>query len=87
MFGHPLLSVHSGGILLLRGSVWATVVVDRCMPTPYFQDLRWRFMFVWILGLSVEEVAFYLGVSTWTVERYLRRHQYLHKKHPPLFIP
>ena len=44
-------------------------------------------MFVWKLGLSVEEAVFYLGVSTWSVERYPRRHQYLHKMQPPLFIP
>ena len=67
--------------------MWATVVVDRSMPTPYFQDLRWRFMSVWNVGLGREEAAFYLGVSTWTVERYPRRHQYLHKTQPPLFTP
>ena len=44
-------------------------------------------MFVCNLGLSVGEAVFHLGVSTWTVERYPRRHQYLHKTPPPLFIP
>ena len=49
-------------------------VVDRMMPAPYSQDLRWCVIwFVWHLGLSVEEAAFYLGVATWTVERYLAK--------------
>ena len=71
MFGHSLLPVRSGGRLLLGGAVCATVVVDSIMPTPYFQGLRWRVIwFAWSLGLIREEVAFYLGVSTWTVECY-----------------
>ena len=57
MFGHPLLPVHSQSRLLLGGSVWATVVMDCTMSTPHSQDLRWRFMFVWNLGLSVEETV------------------------------
>ena len=40
VFGHSLLPVHFGERLLLAGSVWATVVADRSMPMPYFQDLR-----------------------------------------------
>ena len=87
VFGHSLLLVHSGGRRLLGGSVWATVVVDSSMLTPYSQDLRWHLMFVWNLGLSVEEAVFYLGVTTWTVERYRRRYQYLYKTQPPPFIP
>ena len=87
VFGHSLLPVHSGERLLLGGSVRATVVVDRNISTSCSQYLRWRFMFVWNLGLSVEEAVYYLGVSTWSVERFPRRHQYLHKTQPILFIP
>ena len=66
MFGHSLLPVRSGGRLLLGGVVCATVVVDRNIRTPYSRDLSWRVTwFVWNLGLSVEEAAFYLGTSTW----------------------
>ena len=65
--------------------MWATDTVDCSMSTPYSQDLRWCFMFLWNLGLSVEAVV-YLGVSVWTVECYQCRHQYLHKTQPPLFI-
>ena len=72
VFGHSLPPVHSGGRLLLGGAVCATAVLDRSMPAPYSQDLR-DLWFVWSLGLSVEEAAFYLGVSTWTVERYLTK--------------
>ena len=43
-------------------------------------------MFVWNLGLEVEEAVFHLGVSTSTGEPYPHRHQYLHKTQPPLFI-
>ena len=46
----------------------ASVVVDSSMPTPYSQDLTWRVIwFAWNLGLTRVEVAFCLGVSTWTV--------------------
>ena len=83
VFGHSLLLLHSGRRLLLSGSLWAAVVVHRSIS--YSQDLKWRFMFVWNLGLSVEEAVFYLGDSTWTVESYPRRYQYLHKTQPPLF--
>ena len=75
MFDHSLLPVHSRGGLLLGGSMWATVVVDHSMPTPYFQDLRWRPMFVWNLGLSVEEAVYYRGLTNWTVERYPHRYK------------
>ena len=45
-----------------------TVVMDSSMP--YSQDLRWRVVrFAWSIGLRREEVAVYLGVSTWAVER------------------
>ena len=48
----------------------ATVFVDSSMPTQYSQDLRWQVLwFVWNLGLTRDEVAFYLGVSLkWTGE-------------------
>ena len=66
MFGHSLLPVHSGGRPLLGGAVYATAIVDRSMPSPYSQDLSWRITwFVGSLGLSVEEAAFYLGISPW----------------------
>ena len=44
------------------------------MPAPYSQDIRWRVIWcVWNLGLSIEETAFYLSVSTWTVKRYFTK--------------
>ena len=64
-----------------RGSQYASAILPKSKLALYI------FMFVWNLGLSVEEAVFYLGVSTLTVERYVPRHQYLHKTHPPLFIP
>ena len=75
VFGHSLLPLHSGARLLLGGAVHAPVVMDRStsIPTPYSQDLSRRVIwFVWNLGLSREEAAFYPGVPTWTVEGYLR---------------
>ena len=51
----------------------ASVVVDSSMRTPYSQDLSRRVIwFAWNLGQSRDEVAFYLGVSTWTVGGYSR---------------
>ena len=65
--------MFSGGIILLGGAVCETVVVDSGMPTQYSRELSWRVTwFAWNLGLTREEVAFYLGVSTWAVERYPR---------------
>ena len=52
VFGHSFLPVHSGGRLLLGGSVRATVVVDRSIPTPCSDDLRWR-----VIWLRVEPRA------------------------------
>ena len=41
------------------------------MPRSYSQDLRWRAIFLTeIVGLSVEEVSFYLQLSQKTISRY-----------------
>ena len=51
----------------------ATVVADSSMSTPYSQDLSCCVIkFAWNLGLTREEIAFYLGVYTWTVEYHPR---------------
>ena len=60
------------------GSQYVYAILPRC---------KMALMFVWNLGLSAEEDVLYLGVSTSTVERYPRRHQYLHKTQPSLCIP
>ena len=42
------------------------------MPAPYSEDLRWRA--IWIrhfCGYSEEETCFHLGISKWTLRRYL----------------
>ena len=83
VFGHSLLTMHSGGRLFLSGSVWATVVVNRSMPTSYSQDLRWRFMFVYSLRLSVEKAVYYLGLLSVI---HIDTNIYILTQ-PPLFIP
>ena len=46
----------------------------RAMPAPYSEDLRWRVIwFVLHMCHTTEETAFYLGVSEWTVQRYVRK--------------
>ena len=48
----------------------ASVVCN--MPAPYSEDLRWRA--IWIrhfCGYSEEETCFHLGISKWTLRRYL----------------
>lgn len=43
------------------------------MPAPYSEDLRWRVIwFRLFLGRSEEETCFYLGISKWTLWRYLQ---------------
>ena len=86
------LVIHYSQCILGKTFAWRLCVGDGHLGsqytycTPNSQDLRWRFMFVWNLGLTREEAVFHLGVSTWTVERYPCTHQYLHKKQPPLFV-
>ena len=44
------------------------------MPRPYSQDLRWRaIVLTEIVGLSVEEVSFYLQLSQKTISRYVNK--------------
>ena len=43
------------------------------MPEPYSEDLRWRV--IWFRhfgGYSGEENCFYLGISKWTLWRYMK---------------
>ena len=61
MFGHLLLPVHSGGIILLGGAGCATVAVGSRMPMPYSQDLSWCLkLFVWNLRLTKKRLHFIL---------------------------
>ena len=43
------------------------------MPAPYSEDLRWRVIWFRLFGgHSEEETCFYLGISKWTLWRYLQ---------------
>lgn len=42
------------------------------MPAPYSEDLRWRANWIrHFCGYSEEETCFHLGISKWTLRRYL----------------
>lgn len=45
------------------------------MPAPLGKDLRWRVIwFIEGLNFSVDDTAFFLGLSKRTIKRYLRKH-------------
>ena len=45
------------------------------MPAPYSEDLRWRVIWFRLFGgHSGEETCFYLGISKWTLWRYLQNY-------------
>ena len=52
-----------------RRSSWIAVYLHH---TPKIQDVTLKLSLEWNVGLSAEDAVFYLGVSTWTVERYPR---------------
>ena len=44
------------------------------MPAAYSQDLRWRAIWLTeIVGIEVEEVSFYLQISSKTINRYIQK--------------
>ena len=44
------------------------------MPAPYSKDLRWRAIWLAeIVGLNIEEVSFYLQISSTTIKRYVQQ--------------
>lgn len=44
------------------------------MPAAYSQDLRWRAIWLTeIVGIDVEEVSFYLQISSATINRYIQK--------------
>ena len=64
----------------------ATAVVSRRMPMPYSQErVTW---FVWSLGPSVEEAAFYLVISTWItldIPCYIQRPSHTQRRQAMVF--
>ena len=83
-------SFISPGALWRKASSWRLCVGDGRRGSQYVFTILLRSKMALCLhgtsGYRYKRLC-YLGVSKWTVERYPRRQQYLHKTQPHLFIP